>query len=130
QRRLIVLAQLADIVDRGPELFRSHVEVLDHLEDVAHDAVNDLLGARFASFSVLASIFVQQFLYFLCVLCLYGHDLFLVLVLVWITSLELAISSGGGATLSAGTRGSALPQRSSSWMDDGWRHSGATVMSM
>src|SRR5690606_35341825 len=109
---------------------RSHREVLDQLEDVAHGAVNDLLGARIATFSVQACNLVQQFFYFFGAHCLDGHDFFLVLVLVWITSLELAISSGGGATLSAGTRGSALPQRSSSWMDDGWRHSGATVMSM
>src|SRR5690606_23254393 len=127
---LVVLAQLAYIIDRGPEFLRSHVEVLDQLEDIAHEAVNDLLQASIATFGVQARYLVQQFFYFFGMHGLDGHDFFLVLVLVWITSLELAISSGGGATLSAGTRGSALAQRSSSWMDEGWRHSGATLMSM
>ena len=60
QAALVGLADLADVADGGPELGRSDVELLDGLEQVAHDALDDLLQARVAAGLVEAGELVHQ----------------------------------------------------------------------
>ena len=43
QAALVGLTDLTEITDGGPEFLRAHVEILDGLEQIAHDPLYDLL---------------------------------------------------------------------------------------
>src|SRR3546814_10728024 len=53
-------AQLVEPADRGPVLVRSDVQVVDRLEQVRHDAMDDMLGARVALVAVESADGLQE----------------------------------------------------------------------
>src|SRR5476649_710514 len=108
QPRFLMFAQLVEVVDRLPELLRGHFQVFDDVHRVAQDPVNQRLGARVASVIVVAAGFFEKRL---------GVG-------------SLGKSDGHGAILILSLLGAKQAQRSSSWIDEGWRHKAFTSMAM
>ncbi len=117
QAELGLAAQGVEQVDGGPVLLLGDVEVVDQLEQVGDQAMHDLLGALVAALLVEAGDGLQEVLDLGGVENLHGHDR-LSSIVIW------------SAPAGESWRDSSVTQESSSRMEDGWRHSGLTLISM
>ncbi|MNN13583.1 hypothetical protein D3C81_1266200 [compost metagenome] len=110
QAGFVLAAQAVQVVHRGPELVVADLQVLDDLRGVLQDAQDDALQARAALVVAEAGGFFEELLDFGSVGNLHGHDGLPLVFIRWCLGSE--------------------NQRSSEWIDDGWRQSPSISISM
>ncbi|MNT18139.1 hypothetical protein D3C72_1533210 [compost metagenome] len=107
QAGFLARTQAVEVIHRLPEFIRGDLQVFDDAGDVVDDTVGHQLHARATLVVVQATDFFEEFLDIGSVSNLHGHDMYLELLL---SALRV--------------------QRSSLWIDDGWRHRPSISMSM